>query len=133
MNINVKSVVIDIAILFALTFIGGFIAGAAAGQNPSVGSIFVASFLMLTIGFCISGCKNLVGRWKHLLTVAIFYWLIDAGIQGLFFSSASRLLTLLVLVLITMGTGGALSFLFVRTTKQAAKEDDHKETEQENG
>lgn len=76
---------------------------------------------MLILGFCISGCRNSVGRWKHLFIVAICYWLTDAGIQCIFSGLSIRLLTLLVFVLLAMGIGGIVSFIFVRTTNEDKK------------
>lgn len=45
MNINIKSIIIDIVILHVLVFIGGVISGAAAGSFPSLGSLLFRKYL----------------------------------------------------------------------------------------
>lgn len=118
-KINIKSVIIDVVILWILVLIGGFILGfipsmmAGSPIMPSRGISLLVSMLMLTLGFCISGYRNSVVIWKHLIIVAICYWLTDATIQCIKSGLSIRLFTLLVCILITMGIGGAISIIFV--------------------
>lgn len=130
MYINIKSVVIEVVILHVLQFIGGFVPAfilstiAGSPTMPSRGIALLVDVLMLTIGFIISGYRNPVRGWKHLFTVAICFWLTDAGIRcilsGLPIGMPSMLM--LFLVFITMGIGGFISLGFVQTPKETEEE-----------
>lgn len=71
--------------------------------------------VMLSVGFCISGCLVREGRFKHLLVVALGVWLLRLG-MGLISRPdyAPSMLIGLVIVFVAMLVGGLLSFAFVR-------------------
>jgi hypothetical protein len=75
-----------------------------------------------TISFTIIGCMARVDRFKHLFIVAIVGWLISS-INFVFMPMVMKVpLSLqqwfigLGVALSTMGLGGALSFVFVRSS-----------------
>ena len=104
----------DVAILWVLTLVGGFVAG-VAGAGPGtprfVAALFVSNTLLGIIGFIISGC--LVGgrRWKHLFVVALILWL--TGLVNML-SGVTFIQWVfgIVAILIFMGIGGGISYLF---------------------
>lgn len=115
MSIQWGRVLRDVALVFLLTFFGGFIVGASAqlaGKTPPPGGIALSNLLFGTLGFLISGCFAPPERFKHLTIVALGAWL--SGIVNVFFGVpiihwvGSILFTFLV-----MGLGGSLSFLLV--------------------
>ena len=104
----------DVAILWVLTLVGGFVAG-VAGAGPGtprfVAALFVSNTLLGIIGFIISGC--LVGgrRWKHLFVVALILWL--TGLVNMLFGvTFIQWVFGIVAILIFMGIGGGISYLF---------------------
>ena len=104
----------DVAILWALTLMGGFVAG-VAGAGPGtprfVMTMLVSNTIFSIVGFIISGC--LVGgrRWKHLFAVAIVVWL--TGLINLLFGvTFIQWLFGIVALLIFMAIGGGISYLF---------------------
>ena len=109
----------DVAIIWALTLIGGFIAGVAArsagGAGPPMGALAIANILLGTVGFIISGCLAKTWRFQHLWVVALFVWLTSA-VNAFFgaFGFTQWLLSVL-LIIPMMLAGGGISFLFVRT------------------
>ena len=107
----------DVGILWGLTLAGGILVG-ASGIRRSDPSLFrivdeVSGVLFCTIGFTIVGC--LVGgrRWKHLFTVTIVVWV--TSLVNIFFGvTLLHWLFQLEFLLIFMGIGGAVSYVFRR-------------------
>ena len=117
-NEGLKPVAIirDIALLWVLTLAGGFIAGfASAGSDLSrrAMAIAISNVLFSIIGFVVVGC--LVGgrRWKHLLVVTVILWLTSL-INLIFGIGLRQWLISLPVLLILMGIGGGISYLFRR-------------------
>ena len=104
----------DVAILWVLTLIGGFVAGvagAAPGTPRFAAAILVSNTLLGIIGFIISGC--LVGgrRWKHLFVVAVILWI--TSLINIFFGVTLMQWAFGIIAgLIFMAIGGGISYLF---------------------
>ena len=107
------------------TAIGGFIAGYAANEATwpaqaafPVNAIALSNVIFLTISFIIIGSRITGPRWKHLVIVAVVCWLVSA-LNMIFFQSTLNATWLmwfqsLLLILVTMGVGGGLSYIFNR-------------------
>jgi len=123
-SVRIGPILRDVAIVFALTAIGGFIAGVATGgpqHNPQRFTMALAAsnLLLGTIGFTIAGCLAPKPRWNHLAYVALGTWL--AGlINVLFFHvKLTQWMTSGFFVLVIMGVGGGLSYVFKKDTQSA--------------
>jgi hypothetical protein len=120
-SVNIGAVILDIGILSLLTFAGGFVIGIAAGPPNSDRvrrAVIVSNILFETVGFTISGTKAGGRRWTHLVTVAIGYFFISGLVNGLQVGmSFEVLLGSILLLVLTMVVGGALSYLFNRQTR----------------
>jgi hypothetical protein len=107
-------IVRDVAIIVALTFVGGFIIGFFGILRTQFGmlAIVISNLVLGTFGFVISGCLARGNRWRHLAYVALGVWLfglvnvvvMGIGIIPWIFSS--------IAVAVMMGIGGALSCVF---------------------
>jgi FtsH-binding integral membrane protein len=117
----VKTVLRDVAIIFGLTLIGGVIVGVAldSEQNKTV-ALAVSTILFGIIGFCISGALIKVNRFNHLLKVAIGFWIL--GIVNVLFGKSTIIqwASSIIVILILMGIGGGLSYLFSRSPSSSA-------------
>ena len=105
----------DTAILWGLTFVGGFIIGVAGIANSARGTmaIVISNMVLGTIGFVIAGCLAPGNRWPHLAMVAFGLWL--AGLLNLMFGiSILQWAVSIVFIGIMMVVGGALSYAFKR-------------------
>src|SRR5436309_5634603 len=113
----------DVAILWCLTGIGGFIVGAASGPE-GYGSIAtglteraqiaigLSNLLLCTVGYAISGCLARGNRWQHLCYVTLGVWF-SSLINVLFFGvTLAEFIWMLPLLGMTMVLGGGISFLF---------------------
>ena len=113
-GIKILPVVRDVAIVWALTAMGGFVVGMAGGAPArSMLANAASNLLFSTLGFIISGC--LVGgrRWKHLGIVAFLAWLTGfANVLLRVGIGAGDVLLSLPFVFVCMGIGGGLSYLF---------------------
>ena len=83
---------------------------------PEVVSVLLMSTLLVTVGFCISGCLTIKNRWKHLFLVALVVWLFHFLPNLLFrpfnvLSFASSITSIVV----TMVIGGVLSSILARS------------------
>jgi hypothetical protein len=109
----------DVAIIVALTFIGGFVIGlSGAPSSPRTMLAIAASNILLgTIGFVISGCLAAGNRWRHLAYVGLGVWL--AGLINVLFFGISIVVWFfsIIAVALMMGAGGAISYIFKRDTK----------------
>lgn len=116
----------DVAIVWAFTFVGGFVIGFVANirqfePNQFVIAIALANLLFGTAAFTLIGCLAPPSRWPHLFFVALITWLMSAVNIVLIGSSVEQWLSSSIAVLIMMGIGGAISFLFKRESTDAAR------------
>ncbi len=119
-----KALVRDVIIIFVLTGLGGFVLGiAAAGGDIPMAAIGWANILFSAVGFTISGCMAKRQRFRHLLHVAIAVWILSA-FNMLFpvFGLAQWLLGVIAIML-AMGVGGAISFIFVKTSAEDSQQE----------
>ena len=112
----------DVAIVVALTAIGGFVIGLSGGLRSSNGmtAIAVSNILLGTVGFIISGCLANGNRWRHLGFVALGVWLF--GIVNIVFfgiSIAQWIYSAFAIAMMT-GVGGGLSYIFRRDDAPSA-------------
>lgn len=120
MDIKWRAVIRDVLIIFALTFLGGFVAGFATALAGSaiefnIMAIAVSNVIFMVVGFTISGALAKENRFKHLLHVAIGVWLSSLINVAFFGTTLANWVFSIAFVIIAMGIGGALSFLFVRS------------------
>jgi len=114
---TVGSVARDLAILWALTFAGGFVIGFAssvAQPNPILyfWLLFGANLVLGAVGFTISGVLARGPRWRHLAIVAVAYWVSSLANIYLTGMLVQQWLFGAIWVAAMMGVGGALSFVF---------------------
>jgi hypothetical protein len=89
-NINWMAVLRNVAIVFGLTFVAGFIVGLisqiqkAPLNLPLLGLV---NIFMITLGFFICGCLTPVKRWPTLLLTVVGVWL--ASIMNIFLGAAT--------------------------------------------
>ena len=113
----------DVAIIYFLTFLGGFIVGVATGgpeHDPRryMLALRVSDFSHSTLGFAIVGCLSPVARWRHIGMVAFAYWLVSY-LSVLFFGiTASSWLKSVIGLIAAAAIGGAASYIFRRTDHQ---------------
>ena len=113
-----KPVIRDALIIFILTAIGGFIIGvckASLGINDAnyLIAIGLSNIFFTIVGFTISAVIVKKSRFEHLFKVAITVWVLGAvniilGYANLFQWACSA-----IVILISMGIGGGLSYIFV--------------------
>jgi hypothetical protein len=120
----VKALVRDTVIVLALTFVGGLIVGItlgdAARSQGALLAVGLSNILLSIVGFCISGALVKVDRFKHLFKVAIAVWLVSF-INTLFsVVTITQWLGSSIVILISMGLGGGLSYLFARNPSSSA-------------
>jgi hypothetical protein len=118
MPINWIAVARDVTILFVLVFGSSFLAVqliTAMGADATPDVIGLSSLFWGIVGFTISGCLMKVDRWTHLAVVALVFWLVCVVNVVLGMTPITAWLAGSILVLIMMGLGGGLSYLFVRT------------------
>lgn len=118
-GINKGAVLRDVGILVTVNALVGFLVGLISSDGDSALSILgVVNIIMFPIAFTVMGVKAGNVRWKHLLAVAIGVWLTSI-VNFVFLPGYSVSLWLfgLVLMLVFVGIGGALSYLFSRERK----------------
>jgi hypothetical protein len=116
MPFNFIAVARDVSIVFGLVLASSFAAAQivqSMGEEVTPLVIGLSNIFWGTVGFTISGCLAGVQRFKHLFIVAVGLWLVS------FVNVAAGLTPLPVwvvgflLILVMMGLGGGLSYLFV--------------------
>ena len=116
-----RSALRDVLVIFALSAIGGLIAGIAAGDIGTPRFVLaagVSNLLLCTVGFTISGCLVAHNRWRHLFHVAAGVWLVNAC--NMFFGvSFLQWLLSSIFIGILMALGGGLAKLFKPNLKKA--------------
>ena len=118
MAIEWKGLARDVAIVFVLTFLGGLVVGfttSMVGAEVNVAAIALSNIVFGTVGFTISGCIVKINRFKHLYQVALGVWLLSLINVAFGLVDIQQWLVSILSVLLMMGMGGGLSYLFVRT------------------
>lgn len=116
-EVRLGPVLRDVAIVYVLTAIGGFVVGLAGhrGDPAYIFSIAVSNLLLGTVGFTISGFLATGDRWRHLGYVALGAWG-ASFVNVLFFGVTVGYWGVGAFVIaLMMGAGGGLSFLFKRS------------------
>ena len=123
-------VIRDVIIVQGLTVVGGFIQGfnesfaeARHGLNPSHSHNFYDDIFYLIVGFAISGCLATGNRWRHLAFVAVTFWVGDIFAVFFFGVTLSQWTAQAVGIVICIGIGGGISYLFKRKTNTDGKID----------
>jgi len=109
-----KAIIRDVFIVYVMTFIAGFVLGFMGVASPA--TLSLATLIFGTIGFAISGCLAKVNRFSHLIKVAFGLWLVSLSNIFILGTTVSQWLLSAIIILIMMGAGGGISFLFVRNT-----------------
>ncbi len=120
MHIRWAALIRDVSIVFGLVVASSFAAAQiiqAMGAEVTAGVIGLSNFFWGTVGFTISGCLARVQRFKHLLMVAVGLWLVSFVNVAMGLTPLLTQVAGLLLILLMMGLGGGLSYLFVRTPK----------------
>ena len=114
MKIDWRSVLRDALGVLLLGFLGGLIGDAISG-DASRGIRTVSTIVLMTAGFCLSGCLAKRARFKHLALVAVGVWLIGTIVSAIS-AGGSLVWSLgdLALVLVAMLLGGLISLAIVR-------------------
>jgi len=112
----------DVSIVFALVVASSFAAAQilqAMDEEVTPLVIGLSNIFWGTVGFTISGCLARVQRFKHLFMVALGLWLLSSVnvVMGLTHLPVWAVGFLLILVM--MGMGGGLSYLFVKSPQEA--------------
>jgi hypothetical protein len=119
MNVRWFAAFRDTAIIWLLTFFGGFIIGmaGAGGNEDQVAAALVVSNLVLgSIGFTLSACLARSQRFEHLVMVGLLTWLISLPNVFLFeMMTLSQWFFSSLFVAFIMFAGLGLSYVFVRT------------------
>jgi hypothetical protein len=106
----------DAVIIYALTFLGGFVIGIGArlsGQRLPLAAIVVSNLVFGTVGFTVSGCLVRKNRFKHLRAVAVVTWLTGLINVWALGTSLVQWVASALFVATIMALGGGLSFLLV--------------------
>jgi len=104
----------DVAIVFGLTFVGGFVIGVVGGlrgEPVNVLVLGVSNLITATIGFSIVGSLTREKRWAHLAVVAVGAWLTGLANVALGTTNIFQWVAGIFFVAATMGVGGAISCL----------------------
>ena len=109
----------DVAIVWGLTFLGGFVVGLTGGKHGAhqVTMVLALSNLFFgTLGFTIAGYLAPHPRWNHLAYVALGAWLTSLVNVAFFHVKVTQWMTGGFFMLVIMGVGGGLSYLFKKDT-----------------
>ena len=112
---RVGPVLRDVAIVWGLTFLGGFVAGLTGAKhdpNRLTATLALVNLFFGTLGFTISGYLAPHPRWNHLAYVALGTWLTSLVNVLFFHVKFTQWMTGGFFVLVIMGVGGGLSYLF---------------------
>ena len=117
MVLDWKGVARDVGIVFVLTFLGGLVVGfttSLTGAEVNILAVALSNIVFGTVGFTISGCIVKTSRFRHLFQVALGVWLLSLINVALGLVDIQQWLVSILSVLLMMGMGGGLSYLFVR-------------------
>ncbi|HWN07931.1 MAG TPA: hypothetical protein VNO50_01355 [Pyrinomonadaceae bacterium] len=115
---KVRQILIGVALVYGFTFVGGFIVGvvASTGGIPAplaIVGVMISNLILSVLAFCIAGVLIKTERFKSLLVVAVICWLLSAlNMSFIPEFTVIQWAFSLVFILVTMGAGGGLSFLF---------------------
>ena len=114
----------DVAIVWVLTALGGFVAGVAGGSHSDPKRVQVAlvvsNFFLGTVAFTISGCLAPQPRWNHLAYVALGAWLTSIINVIFFHVTVPQWMSSALFIGIVMALGGGISYLFKKDTQPTA-------------
>ncbi len=118
-GLDIGPIARDVAIVWFLTAVGGFLVGLAVGKadGSSAGfalGVAASNLLLGTVGFVIVGCLAKGNRWRHLSYVAVGVWLVSVTNIMLGLASFAQWLFGAFFVALIAGVGGGLSFAFKR-------------------
>jgi len=111
----------DVSIVFGLVLASSFAAAQivqAMGGEVTPLVIGLSNIFWGTVGFTISGCLAKVQRFKHLFIVAIGLWLVSFVNVAMGLTPLPVWAVGFLLILVMMGLGGGLSYLFVSTPQE---------------
>ena len=122
-----KAIFRDAITIFVLTFVFGFAIGAVLGAQEISGDmgmavVAISNIAILIVGFCISGAIAKHNRFRHLFKVAIVIWLLGSINIALIDMKFVEWAVSLILVLMTMGVGGLISYLFSANSAPVANQ-----------
>ena len=114
MKIEWRSVLRDALGVLLIGFLGGWVGGALGGEAHG-GFRAVSMIVLMTAGFCVSGCLAKQARFKHLALVAAGVWLITPIVSAIS-PGRSFVLSLadLALIAVAMLLGGLISRAIVK-------------------
>lgn len=113
-----KEVVRDLAIFWALTLLGGVVAGLVAGPGgASVDAIAVSTFIFSVVAFTISGCLTRIDRFKHLMILSAIAWLTSLVNVALGDVTLPSWFLSIIPLLLEAAVGGGMSLLFCQQTR----------------
>ena len=114
MKIDWRVVLRDALGVLLLGFLGGLVGGALGGDS-SRGIQPTSVIVMMTAGFCVSGCLAKQARFKHLALVATGVWLIGTIVSAIS-AGGSFVWSLgnLALIVAAMLLGGLISLAIVK-------------------
>jgi len=118
MKIKWLHVIRDVIIITICYFIGGYIVSYATEGYAEDVFVLIYSSALGSLGFCLSACFTPKDRWRYLRVVTIGVWL---TVYFPFLIITPYLVTWLLsvlMILIMMFTGGALSFIFVKSPQK---------------
>ncbi len=112
-----RAIIRDVIIIMVLTALGGFVVGfiSAATHQPQqhlILAIALSNLLFGTVGFTIVGCRAPGARWPHLWRVALGSWIASLINVAFGFTNLAQWVFASVFMILIMGLGGALSYLF---------------------
>ncbi len=120
MPFNFIAIARDVSIVFGLVLISSFGAAQiihAMGEEVTPLVIGLSNIFWGTVGFAISGCLAKIQRFKHLIMVAVGLWLVSFVNVAMGLTPLPAWAAGFGLILLMMGLGGGLSYLFVRTPR----------------
>jgi hypothetical protein len=122
MNSKIRwgAVLRDVVIIWILTALAGFVVGFTSPPEANrMMGYALANLIFGSVGFTISGCMAKIGRWKHLLVVAIGVWIV--GLINIFIVpiNLTQWFFGFIFIVFIMAIGGGLSYLFAPTPKSS--------------
>ena len=117
MRIDWKRLCIDAAVLFLLTFVGGFLVGFLAGLNAqqiNLPLLGLSNLILATVGFAISSYRIREGRWVHLALLAGIFWISGLVNAVIGFTDFSGWLMSAVPTLVFMALGGGIGWAMAK-------------------
>ena len=113
----------DIALIIAATLLATLPIAYTQGYRgvpfaQTLGALGVSSALIMVFGFALSGALSRERRWRHASVVAVGLWLTGVVNVVLMPKLLALWLVSCIPVLVFMGLGVSLSFLFVRPTRE---------------